>query len=405
MTGIDRLARAALSRVVGPDDPRVCAQVRRRGAAEVWERLRRNHPDVDPGRDLELVAKVGGRLLCPGDDEWPAELTALDRLAGGSAGEEPGAPLALWVRGTGHLAALLSRAAAVVGSRASTGYGDHLASELGFALAERGWTVVSGAAFGIDAAAHRGALAAGGPTVAVLAGGVDVAYPAAHASLLADIVRHGVVVSEVPPGSPPFRRRFLTRNRLIAAMSRGTVLVEAGYRSGALNTVRHARRLGRTVMAFPGPVTSAMSGGCHRLLRDHREETVLVTGVDDVLEEIGPVGRLAPRDEPGPGRRDGLPQLVRRLLDAMPARSAVGAAVLAQRIGQRPEVVLALLGPLVVEGLVEVRPDGYRLTDLGRAPSNPSTPGPPRPPRPHGTPASGSQPPRTGDLFEEEGTP
>jgi DNA processing protein len=380
----------------------------------VWRRLRREHPGLDPARDLDLVERVGGRLVCPGDAEWPAELDALDQLPGGRADAEPGSPLALWVRGTGDLATVLRRAVAIVGSRAATAYGEHLASELAFALAERGWTVVSGAAFGIDAAAHRGSLAGGGPTVAVLAGGVDVPYPAAHADLIEDIARHGVVVSEVPPGSPPFRRRFLTRNRLIAAMSRGTVLVEAGYRSGALNTVRHARGLGRAVMAFPGPVTSAMSAGCHRLLRDHREEAVVVAGVDDVLEEVAPVGQLAPRDEPTSGQRDGLHELVRRLLDAMPARSPVGAALLAQRIGQRPEVVMAMLGPLVVEGLVELRADGYRLTDLGRAPSNPatpsaSTPSAARPPRPAGAAraggpaAHGSRPAPAHDLFDEEG--
>jgi DNA processing protein len=280
----ERLARAALSRVVEPGDPQVAAQVRRHGAAGVWERLRHDHPGIDPHRDLDLIGQAGGRLLCPGDDGWPVALDVLDQ----DAAERPdgaGAPVGLWVRGAADPATMLGRAIAIVGARASTPYGEHLAADLGFALAERGWTVVSGAAFGIDAAAHRGALAAGGPTIAVLAGGVDVPHPAAHARLLDEIAARGAVVSEAPPGAAPDRRRSLARNRLIAAWARGTVLVEAGLRSGALNTVWHARRLGRPVMAFPGPVTSAMSAGCHRLLREH-QDAFLVTDVHDVLDAV-----------------------------------------------------------------------------------------------------------------------
>jgi DNA processing protein len=235
--------------------------------------------------------------------------------------------------------------------------------------------VVSGAAFGIDAAAHRGALAAGGPTIAVLAGGVDVVYPRAHADLLTRIRDTGLILSEAPPGSPPYRGRFLTRNRIIAALTRGTVLVEAGHRSGALNTVRHARRLGRVVMAVPGPVTSAMSVGCHRLLRTQREHTVLVTDAAEVCEEIGAIGEFAEYPPTPLGPRDGLPDLVRRLLDVMPARGSVGGAVLAERVGERPETVQALMGPLIVEGLVEHQAGGYRLTALGRAPSAAHPPG------------------------------
>jgi DNA processing protein len=207
----------------------------------------------------------------------------------------------------------------------------------------------------------------------VLAGGVDIPYPRANARMIEEIASCGAVVSESPPGSPPFRRRFLTRNRLIAGLSRGTVLVEAGHRSGALNTARNTRDIGRILMAVPGPVTSATSAGCHQLLRDYREQAALVTGVADVCEEIGPVGELVVRPSGPGGPRDGLPELVGRLLEAMPARSSVGAAVLAGHLDQPPPVVLAMLGPLVVEGLVEATPDGYRLTALGRAPSNGGT--------------------------------
>ncbi|WP_322748305.1 MULTISPECIES: DNA-processing protein DprA [unclassified Frankia] len=365
----ERLARVALARAVGSDKPAISIEVARRGAASVWADLRVRHPDVDPERDLRLLATLGGRLLCPGDPEWPSALGVLRDVPGADAHTEPGEPLALWVHGAGDLNQLCERAVAVVGSRAATAYGTTVTSDLASGLSDRGWTVVSGAAFGIDAAAHRGALAAGGPTIAVLAGGVDIAYPRAHAELLARIRDNGLVLSEAPPGSSPYRGRFLTRNRIIAALTRGTVLVEAGHRSGALNTARHARRLGRVVMAVPGPVTSALSVGCHRLLRTHREQTVLVTDAAEVCEEIGAVGELAGHLPVPPGIRDGLPELVRRLLDVMPARGSVGGAVLAERVGERPETVQALMGPLVVAGLVEHRAGGYSLTALGRAPS------------------------------------
>lgn len=280
----ERLARAALSRAAA-DDPGVPADVWLRGAAAVWEDHRAAHPDVDPERDLDLAGRAGIRLLCPGDPQWPALLSALSAPASG-AGCAPGEPLALWVRGPGDLAGLCASAVAVAGSRAAGDYGLHVAAEIGCGLAERGRTVVSRAAFGVDAAAHRGALAARGPTVAVLACGVDVAYPAAHADLLAQIADTGAVVSEHPPGTTPARGRFLARNRLVAGLSWGTVIVEAGLRGGTLNTARHAREFGRTVMAVPGPVTSATSAGCHRLLRDHRE-TRLVTCAAEVCEEVG----------------------------------------------------------------------------------------------------------------------
>lgn len=368
----ERIARAGLCRIATLPGAPADAEIRAAGAVVVWERVRGRYPTVEPLRDLEAADRVGAVLICPGDPDWPVDLSLLDR--GGGRPGDPGSPIALWARGGGLDAELFRRAVAVVGARAATAYGMHVASEIGFGLAERGWTVVSGAAFGIDAAAHRGALAVAGPTVAVLAGGVDVPYPAAHAGLLEEVASEGLVLSEAPPGSPPLRRRFLTRNRLIAALAAGTVLVEAGLRSGALSTARHARTVGRPVMAVPGPVTSALSVGCHRLLREHREETVVVTGVADICEEIGRIGDLADRGGAPPSPRDGLSEIVQALLDAMPARSAVGVSVLARRIGRRPEEVLGMLGPLAVEGLVEAVPDGYRLTSLGRAPTGSGLP-------------------------------
>jgi DNA processing protein len=364
----DRLARAALSRAVGPDDHRAHGAVRAHGARAVWEELRDRHPEVDPAADLRAQGLLGGRFVCPGDAEWPAALDALDGPGYATAVSSAGTPFGLWVFGAANLADLARRAVAVVGSRAASPYGLRIAGELAAGLADAGWTVVSGAALGIDGAAHRGALAVGGPTVAVLAGGCDLPYPRAHEDLLDEIVRSGVVVSEAPPGTPHFRRRFLARNRLIAAFSRGTVLVEAGRRSGAVNTTRHSRLLGRPVMVVPGPVTSALSAGCHRLLRDERESSVVVTDLADVLEEVGPIGTFGePPVQDGP--RDGLAGLAVRLLDAMPPRATAGVATLAGRVGASVAEVLAVLGPLAVEGLVEQVPGGFRLTALGRAPA------------------------------------
>lgn len=350
------------------------------------------YPEVVPERDLANLERIGGRLVCPGDADWPAQLADLAREGGRAAGRrdrqtagqagEAGAPYALWVHGPLPLSGVCHRSVALVGCRAATGYGTHVAGELGADLAERGWTVVSGGAYGIDGAAHRGALAVGGATVAVLAGGVDVLYPRGHASLFHRMIEEGLFVSEAPPGVPPFRRRFLTRNRLIAALSQGTVVVEADHRSGALSTARHARRLGRPLMAVPGPVTSATSSGCHHLLRQFREESALVTMAAEVVEEVGRIGELAPRPVVPPGPRDGLTAMVMRVLDAVPARRPAGPAVIARRAAEPVRTVLGVLGPLVAQGLVEQRPEGYRLTALGRSPSAGERAGMP----PHGGP-------------------
>src|SRR5581483_6369718 len=218
--------------------------------------------------DLERIDRLGGRLIMPDCDEWPTiEFTSFAgvdrrRHAAGMA------PLALWVIGDLAVIEVASRAAAVVGTRASTTYGEHVATDLVAGLCERDVAVVSGGAFGIDGAAHRAALAEDGRTVAVLAGGVDVAYPVDHSALLHRIRRSGLLVSEYPPGIRPARHRFLVRNRLVAALAGATVVVEAGLRSGAANTAAWARALGRVVCAVPGPVTSSASAGCHELLRN-----------------------------------------------------------------------------------------------------------------------------------------
>lgn len=313
-------------------------------------RVRRTAHDGDP------PPPEGVRFVVPGDDEWPAGVDDL---------ELP--PLGLWVRGPDPLDVVCRRAVAVVGSRSCTGYGEHVAGELGSALAERGWTVVSGGAFGIDAASHRGALAAGGTTVAVLACGVDVAYPRAHETLLTRIVGAGALVSELPPGSAPLRHRFLSRNRLIAALTAGTVIVEAAARSGARNTVRHARSLGRPVMAVPGPVTSTMSVGCHEELR-HPEPAICVTRAEEVLDVVGRLGAdLADPVQGAPTGRDRLPSGVRRVLEAVPVRRAAPSTRIAAVAGVDPRTARRILGQLLAEGLVEQDEGGYRLSAAGRA--------------------------------------
>ena len=274
----------------------------------------------------------------------------------------PVPPVGLWVRGPARLDELADRSVAIVGSRASTAYGEHVAGELGHQLGERGWTVVSGGAFGIDAAAHRGALAAEAPTMAVLACGVDRPYPAAHGALFNRIAETGLLVSEWPPGCAPLRHRFLVRNRLIAALTRGTVVVEAAARSGAQATARRARMLGRELLVVPGPVTSAMSVGCHELLREREEGATLVTSAAQVIEAVGGIGvDLADPVERPTGPRDGLTDLAARVLDACPVRSGVSPERLAAIAGCDILDVLRVLPALELADLVQWTGTGWRL--------------------------------------------
>jgi DNA processing protein len=279
----------------------------------------------------------------------------------------PVPPLALWVRGEARLDELLDRAVAIVGSRASTAYGEHVAGEFGFGLAERGWTVVSGGAYGIDAAAHRGALAAEGRTVAVLACGVDRPYPSGNAPLLARVADSGgLLVSEFPPGFAAHGHRFLVRNRLIAAFGRGTVVVEAAARSGAAATANRARRLGRQLMVVPGPVTSAMSVGCHELLReqadDETQRAVLVASTAHVLEAVGRIGDDLADPAPRPAQaRDGLSDVALRVLDACPVRIGVSPDKLAAVAGCDVLDVLRVLPALELAELVQWTGTGWRL--------------------------------------------
>lgn len=369
-------AWAYLSGVAEPPCPELAALVRRIGPVAAADRVRRGHVDPElaehtaarreidrAGADLEVLARHGGRLITPGDDEWPVlAFTAFD---GAAARTKPQcrAPMVLWAQGPARLDEIASRAAAIVGTRAATGYGEQVAADLAGDLTADQVTIVSGGAFGIDGAAHRAVLAAEGVTVAVLAGGIDVPYPAGHSALLHRIGCSGLLVSEYPPGLRPYRHRFLTRNRLVAALTGATVVVEAGLRSGAANTAAWARMLGRVVGAVPGPVTSAASAGCHVLLRSGAE---LITRAEEIVEIVGRAGELA-ADLPRPATRlDGVGDAERQVYEALPGRGAVTVDEIAIASGLPPARVFGPLAMLEVAGLVERRDGSWRITRPNR---------------------------------------
>jgi DNA processing protein len=370
-----RLARAYLSRVAEPPAPALAEFVAEVGPVDAARRVRKGdvpesvanqtsarRDEYRAEEDLADVEALGGRLVVPEDDEWPEwPFNALTIAA--SHGLRCGlAPLAVWVRGTGDLAALAERAVAVVGSRAATGYGQHVAAEFGFGLAEAGVTIVSGAAYGIDGAAHRGALAAGGPTIAVLACGVDVAYPAGHQALLDRIPQHGLVVSEYPPGCRPARYRFITRNRLIAALGEGTVVVEAGRRSGAKNTAASTAALGRVLMAVPGPVTSSTSSGCHDLLRSGEAQPV--SSVAEIIESTGRLG--VDLVEATRNTEVGLPQgEALRVYEALGLRTGTSAEAISVESGVELSRVRALLPELELIDLAQRVDAGWKRSQDG----------------------------------------
>jgi DNA processing protein len=366
-------AWAYLSRVAEPPCAELAALVQRVGPLEAAERIRRGLVDDNVAQrtearreidrsaaDLETLARRGGRLITPDDDEWP--LLAFAAFRGAAPRPGGGAPMVspmvLWALGPVRLDEAAHRAAAVVGTRASTTYGEHVAGELAAGLAQRDVAVVSGGAYGIDGAAHRAALDCDGVTVAVLAGGLDVPYPSGHTALLHRIGRQGLVFTEYAPGIRPARHRFLTRNRLVAAVVGAAVVVEAGLRSGAANTAAWARALGRVVAAVPGPVTSSASAGCHALLRNGAE---LVTRADHVVELVGHIGELA-CDEPHPTMPlDGLSDAERRVYEALPGRGAATVDEIAVASGMVPELALGPLAMLELAGLVQRQDGRWRI--------------------------------------------
>jgi DNA processing protein len=315
--------------------------------------------------------RLGVRIVTPDDEEWPPQFGDLARISRGYTGapvdRDTDPPIVLWVRGAPPLAETLARSVSIVGARAATGYGQYVATDLASGLAERGWTVVSGGALGIDAAAHRAALAVGGHTMAVLACGIDRPYPVSHTALFEQIGEDGLLVTEWAPQMPPFRLRFLVRNRVIAAATAGTIMVEAARRSGARQTLRRARDLGRSVLVVPGPVTSAMSVGCHEELR--LEGTRLVSSVSDVLEEVGRIGvDLAPPRPAEERPHDRLDPLAAKVLDAVPPRRPRTAEEVAAAAGVSGREARRTLPLLVETGLVVALPGGYRLAPPARRP-------------------------------------
>lgn len=366
----ERLARATISIVAEPGDVRCLGLTRELGGIRFLEVLHQE-PDLrpefaaaagrlasaEPERVLEQAGRRGIRFIVPGDDEWPESLEGL--AAAGVLQARGEVPVGLWVRGPLRLNDL-GPAVAIVGSRSSTSYGDEVAGDMAATVGGAGWTVVSGAAHGVDYAAHRGAVTAEARTVAVLACGVDRAYPVAHRQMLDYLGQHHAVVSEAPPGAAPFRIRFLARNRLIAAITQGTVVVEAAIRSGALNTASWADRLHRTVMGVPGSVFSAPSEGVHELIRAGGAS--MVTRGVDVLELLGASGEgllepLRSPDEP----RDLLTLRARQVLDAVPVSSPAPAGSIAVVAGLGEDEVERLLEALAVDGHVERLPAGWRL--------------------------------------------
>ncbi|MBL7262043.1 DNA-processing protein DprA [Paractinoplanes lichenicola] len=378
----DRAARVALTWLAEPGNRTVWSLVEQDGAETALARvLRGDVPDkalraaaiakaanLDPRRLAEVTLRraerLGARIVVPSDDEWPERVGALATLTlegNQRINHDVRPPLCFWVRGDWPLGETLERSVAVVGARAASSYGIHATNEIAYGLAEQNWTVVSGGAFGIDAAAHRAALAAGGRTVAVLACGVDRPYPMGNTAMFEQIAQTGLLISEWPPGSEPHKHRFLIRNRVIAAATAGTVLVEAAARSGAIQTMGRVLALGRPAMVVPGPITSAMSVGCHELLRS-RPDATLVTGPADVLEAVGQVGEYQADVPRGPEhRRDNLDEESALILESVPRRGTITPEDLAARAGLSLRLVLRRLSLLELTGLIERRGTGVAL--------------------------------------------
>lgn len=385
-TDSERRARMALSFLATPGDPVLGAALRTTAASEVLalvtgadadgevllgaiaedvalhraaQRWRVRLGEIPSTARLAAWQDGGLRVIMPGDAEWPTQLDDLGDAR----------PLLLWLRGTADLRLTCVNSVSIVGSRAATGYGNHVAIELAAAVAECGTGVVSGGAYGIDASAHRGALAAGAATVAVLGGGLAFGYPRGNHNLFAAIAGQGTLVSECPPDTGPTKPGFLVRNRIIAALSRGTVVVEAALRSGALNSAKHARELCRPVMAVPGPVTSDNSAGCHELIRNYG--AMCVTCAADVLAHVALPGDPTVSAEAGAGLRSGpvtprdlLDPVAAAVLEEVPLRGGRGPASIAVRAGVDLDTVLRCLGMLAASGFVQRGDSGWRALRL-----------------------------------------
>lgn len=359
-----RRAWAYLARVAEPPAAPVIDMIAALGVSEAAAAVRRrkvpdeyrevlaitaSRADTDQAQaDLDTAERIGARLVTPADDEWPAwSLMALGQADTAARG---GVPLALWVRGPARLDDIAAACVALVGSRAASSYGEHVTATVASGLCDNGFAVLSGGAFGIDGAAHRAALGSGGTTAAVMACGIDRDYPAAHAQLLREIARVGAVISEYPPGTTAAKHRFLTRNRLVAALGGATVVVEAGRRSGAANTAAWARKLGRPLGAVPGPVTSVTSVGCHQMIAD--QLATLVVDAAAVIRLVRPDGEGVMTG--GRARAtDALSAEQKRVHDALPARGAVTIGEIAFSAGLELPAVRTALARLEVTGLID----------------------------------------------------
>jgi DNA processing protein len=382
----ERQARVILACLFEPGKATLGRLLLSAPATEIVERLIAGEADADlqdvatprlnvatakdlADKALAQTERIGARCLIPGDAQWPHQLADLRRISNTRPGasrveQDTYPPVCLWARGEFALAEILHRSVSIVGARAATPYGEYVAREFGYGIADSGWTVLSGGAFGVDAAAHRGALTAGMPTIAVLASGVDRFYPAGNAGLLERIVHEGLILSEWPPGADPHRHRFLIRNRVIAAATRGTVVVEAAARSGAINTLTRAKALRRAAMAVPGPITSVMSIGCHTQLRGPGVR--LVTSAAEILEEVGRIGDdLAPVPRAVPTDRDRLSPAGGQVLDAV-GRQPSGIEAIAATAGVSLRTAMQCLSELMLYEFVERTDAGYRLAQNRR---------------------------------------
>lgn len=364
----DRASRMALSCAMDGGEPAVADLVERLGAQAAWAKVVEGVLGDQPARraagiDLEEVHRraeeAGARFVVPGDEEWPP---GVDDLALAEPIQRRGGrPVGLWLRGPGQLAQWSERSVAIVGSRAATAYGNGVAADLAADLADLGVTVVSGGAYGIDASAHTGALAAGGRSIGVVANGVDVAYPPGNTRLFESLGRDQLLVSELPPGAHPTRVRFLARNRLIAALAQGTVVVEAALRSGARNTAGWALECSRPLMAVPGPVFSRASTAPHLMIRNG--QATLVTSAAEVMEMVSEIGQGTLPLLQGPSRRtDALSQAQLSVFEAVPARRRASVGDVALAAGLSVPATLAALTHLESAGMVEGDVRGWLAT-------------------------------------------
>lgn len=351
----ERQARMGLCALTPLGQPNVVSAVAEFGAVELWRGFL-TQPESTWGRRAEAIdlraleratERCRARFIIPGDDEWPASLQDLERA---EIGKQTGEPIGLWVKG--RPLPELSGGVAVVGARACTTYGEQAAVTLAADLAMQDRLIISGLAYGVDAAAHRGALGVRGTTLAVVASGVDEPYPAANAQLARRIEEAGAVVSELPPGYRPTRYAFLARNRIIAALSQSVVVVEAASRSGAKNTASWGNAMGRPVLAVPGPITSSLSATPHKLIRDG--EAILVTSAAEVEAVLAPLGTVAEPSGRGPERPiDQLPLPLLEIREAVGSKEQVSAAQLSARTGQPMIDALANAAELVEAGWLD----------------------------------------------------